>query len=196
MKKIIALLLTVIMIIAMTACGSQEPDEGEAAKDTMEYTVDEQAVELTIMGEGNDDVVYTADDFEKMGLTENAYSGRNKKVLDARQFMTFEGIEVNELLKAAGYETEGAKLTVICSDGYTKEYDVAKDLYGKYTFADNETDNKTEVVPMIALVNDEEAEYPAPFKLVFGQADYDNNESQDFNMQGWLSYIQCIKVTY
>lgn len=197
MKKIITLLLGVMMIMAMSSCGDSGQPSEVPEKNSMEYTIDKGAVTLTIMGEDKDEVVYTAEDLKNMGLESRDYSGRNKKVQDARQFMSFDGIEVKKLLKEAGYETDGATISVICSDGYTKEYNVDSDLYGKYTYKDNETNDKEEVVPMIAVVEDDgEAEYPAPFKLVFGQADYDDNESQDFNMQGWLSYIQCIKVTY
>ena len=198
MKRIWTLLLCIMIMFslaAFTGCG-QESDE--STEDTaLEYTIDKQAVTLTIMSAGKEDVVYTAEDLQQMGLTENTYSGRSKKVQNARQFATYSGVDVNTLLQNAGYDTENIVIKVICSDGYTREYDVADDLYGKYTFSDNETDNKTEVIPMIAVVQaDESSEYPAPFKLVYGQEDYDTNDSQDFNMQGWASYIQCIQVSY
>lgn len=197
MKKIWTLLLCAVMVFSLAVfTGCQQGDSGSSS-DMSEYSVDEQAVTLTVMGADHEDVVYSKEDITKLGLTENTYSGRSKKVQNARQFLTFSGIDVNTLLENAGYKTEGAVIKVICSDGYVREYDVEDDLYGKYTFSDNETDNKTEVIPMIAVVEeDSESEYPSPFKLVYGQEDYDTNESQDFNMQGWASYIQCIQVSY
>ncbi|MDO4545919.1 MAG: molybdopterin-dependent oxidoreductase, partial [Bacillota bacterium] len=181
MKKTLVLLLCIIMAFAFAACGGSEE---EAADADQGYTVDAEATTLTIAGNDQEEVVYTAEDLQAMDTVTNTYSGRNKKVENARQFETYTGVEVNELLKDAGFDPEGAILTVTCSDGYTKDYAVA-DLYGLYAFTDNETDNKAEVVPIFAVIEPEaDAEFPSPFRLIFGQADYDNNEQQDFNMQG------------
>ncbi len=107
-------------------------------------------------------------------------------------------MDLKTLMKDAGFKTDGASFKVVCSDGYTREYYV-DELYGKYAFEDNDSDKKKEVDPVIAVVEqDEDSEYPSPFKLVYGQADYDTytNDSQDYNVQGWGSYIQYIEVSY
>ncbi len=43
-----------------------------------------------------------------------------------------------------------------------------------------------------------DSEFPSPFRIVFGQADYDSfdNSAQDFNTQRWGSYIQLIEVSF
>ena len=135
---------------------------------------------------------------KKLGTEKNTYSGRNKKVQNARIFEEYEGVDLKTLMKDAGVKTDGASFKVVCSDGYTREYYV-DELYGKYAFEDNDSDKKKEVDPVIAVVEqDEDSEYPSPFKLVYGQADYDTytNDSQDYNVQGWGSYIQYIEVSY
>ena len=197
MKKILTLLLCLVMAFSFAACtdnSNQSANEGQ--QEELTYTIDEEATTLTIMGVGHDPVVYTADDLKEMGTHTITYSGRNKKVENARQFETFTGVELNLVLQEAGYDPEDAVLKIICADGYTREYEV-EDLYGLYSFQDNESDEYIEVIPMIAIT-DAYTEYPSPFKLVYGQEDYDTytNATQDFNTQGWATYIQCIQVTY
>lgn len=197
MKKLCLLLICALMICSFTACGSSQTEESSAS-DVPAYAVDENATTLTVAGADRDTVVYTTEDLEKMGTVTLQYSGRNKEVQDARQFNTYTGVELNTLLQNAGFETENAVIKITCSDGYTREYDV-EDLYGLYTYESNDNDNKTEIVPMIAIqenMSEKGMEYPSPFKLVFGQADYDNSESMDFNMQGWATFIQYIEVSY
>ncbi|NLD20053.1 MAG: molybdopterin-dependent oxidoreductase [Clostridiales bacterium] len=196
MKKLWVLLLCMVMAFSLAACGSS--DDSKADDQTKGYTVDEQATDLTIAGEGQKDAVYTADELKALGETTLTYSGRNKKVENARQFFEYTGVDLKTVLKDAGFDTKNAILKITCSDKYTVEYKV-DDLYGLYAYANNESDERTEVIPMIAVVEpDADSEYPAPFKIVFGQADYDTytNEEQDFNSQGWASYIQYIEISY
>ncbi len=200
MKRLLAVLLCIIMAMSFAACGSST-DKGSSAgsegKAASEYKVDPEATTLTI-SDGSTQKEYTADDLKKLGMEKNTYSGRNKKVQNARFFEEYEGVDLKTLLEDAGFKTDGASMKVVCSDGYTREYYV-DELYGKYAFKDNDSDKKKEVDPVIAVVEaDEDSEYPAPFKLVYGQADYDTytNDSQDYNVQGWGSYIQYIELSY
>lgn len=197
MKKLCLLLICTLVICCFTACGDSQNQETSAA-DVPAYTVDEQATTLTIAGAGHDTAVYTAEELEDLGTVTLTYSGRNKKVQNARQFKTFTGVELSKVLEEAGFASDDAILKITCSDGYTREYEV-DDLYELYTFESNENDNKTEIVPMIAIqegMNEKGVEYPSPFKLVYGQADYDTSESMDFNMQGWATFVQYIEVSY
>lgn len=194
MKRFIVILMSAVLVMGMAACSSEESkDTGKSYPD---YTIDENATTLTIEGEGKDPVVLTVEDFEKIGLEERTYSGRNKQVENARQFLTYSGVDLDELLEYAGFKTEGAELYVVCSDGYTREYEL-DELHELYAYSSNENDNKELIAPMIAILEDDpESEYPCPFKLVYGQESYDTLKSQDFNMQGWLYYIQYIYVSY
>lgn len=194
MKKVTKILLCFLLVFTLTACqggtsGKEENNELPA------YTVDPQAVTLTVAGTGAETIVYTAEDLAKLGTVTYSYSGRNKQVENARQFFEFTGVELSKVLKASGFDIEDVNIKVVCGDNYTREYSV-EDLYELYTYEDNETDNKEEVLPMIAILEpSDEAEYPSPFKLIYGQEDWDTLSAQDFNMQGWATYIQYIEIT-
>ena len=199
MKKLIVLTMMVaVMVASVAGCSSGSSSDKDADKEKTypEYEIDESATTLTIEGEGQETVVLMVEDFQKLDQIERTYSGRNKQVENARQFLTYTGVDLDDLLEYAGYETEGAILYVMCSDGYTREYDL-DDLHNLYAFSSNDNDEKTEIAPMIALLEEDvESEYPCPFKLVYGQASYDTLKTQDFNMQGWLYYLQYIYVSY
>ena len=200
MKRLTAVLLCMIMVLSFAACGGDSGNSDQGSGDSskaVEYKVDPEATTLTV-SDGKTQKEYTADELKKLGTEKNTYSGRNKKVQNARIFEEYEGVDLKTLMKDAGFKTDGASFKVVCSDGYTREYYV-DDLYGKYAFEDNDSDKKKKVDPVIAVVEqDEDSEYPSPFKLVYGQADYDTytNDSQDYNVQGWGSYIQYIEVSY
>lgn len=194
-KRIAAMLTGVFLLFLLTACSNLNTGSAVNETETESYEVDAQAATLTIAGQGSETVVYTAEAFQEMELETHQYSGRNKTVENTRIFKTYTGIDLKTILKESGFEEDGAIIQVVCSDGYTREY-VVEDLYGLYSFKDNETDDKEEVNPMLVVQEDEDLEYPSRFMLVYGQQDYDTNDTMDFNMQGWLSYIQYIEVSY
>ena len=188
-KKWIALITCLMIALSMGACGEEE-------KETSEYQVDPQATTLIVEGEKGEATAFTEGELKELGTVTLSYSGRSKSVENARQFFTYEGVELGKVLKAAGIEPEGARMKVYCSDGYTREYDV-DELYEMYYFPDNETDDKEKVLPMITIIPaDGTEEYPCPFRLIHGQKDYDTAGAMDFNMQGWASYMQYIRVTH
>lgn len=188
MKKKLIVLLSVLMMMLCAACGG--------SKEVPEYDIDPEATTLTVVTAGKEPVVLTAEDVEAMGVMTNEYSGRNKTVENARIFCTYKGVDLKKFLEEAGFKSDDAIIKVVCGDGYTREYEV-DDLYGLYTFESNDDDDCKEVNPMIAFKEREDGdEYPSPFKLVYGQKDYDTNDTQDFNMQGWATYIQYIEVSY
>lgn len=191
-KKITVLFLILLVIVSAAAC---QKTTQETEKELETYAIDEQAETLTIAGAGYQTVVYTVEEFQKMKMETHQYSGRNKTVENARIFETYTGVDLKTLLKQSGFPEDGAMLKLICSDGYTRRYTV-DDLYGLYAFQDNKTDEKEEVNPMIVLLSEEELEYPSRFQLVYGQEDYDTQNSMDFNTQGWAHYIQYIEVSY
>lgn len=199
MKKIWTILLALVMAFSVAACADDDAQSGaEQDNQEMKYTADVNATTLTIMGANHETVVFEVSDLESMGMITATYSGRNKAVQNARQFESFTGVPLDIVLEAAGFSIEDATMKVICSDGYTREYDV-EDLFGLYAYANNESDDKAEVIPIIAIIDaSEDSEYPAPFRLIYGQEDYDTytNETQDYNTQGWASYIQCIQISY
>lgn len=190
-RSIIAIIMCLGMCAAFAACGESSNEEAAV-------TVDPQGTELTVMGEGFEKT-YTAEDLTALGTETVTYSGRNKKVENARVFQEKTGVDLKTVLIDAGLpeaEADKAVLKVTASDEYVNEYKVA-DLYdGRIAFADNDSDKGEEVGAMIA-VNDEKGDYPSPFQIVFGQADFDtfDNSAQDFNMQNWGSYIQIIEVS-
>ena len=188
MKKRIVLLLSLIMLMLFAGCGAKE--------ELPEYEIDPAATTLTVVTAGKDPVILTAEDVEAMGVMTNDYSGRNKTVKNARVFSTYKGVDLRTFLEEAGFKSKDAIIKVVCGDGYTREYEV-DDLYGLYSFESNNNNDCKEVNPMIAFKEREDGDdYPSPFKLVYGQKDYDTNDTQDFNMQGWATYIQYIEVSY
>lgn len=194
-KKLSVLFLALLLCLTMISCGGQE-EKGEASRrEESVYRVDPQSEMLTILG-SEGETVYTREELENLGLEERTYSGRDKKVKNARQFFTFSGVDLGVLLEDAGYETDGGSMKVFCSDGYVREYDL-EDLFELYSYQDNDGDDCERIPPMIAVTDEEEGwEYPSSFRLVYGQADYDTETSMDFNMQGWACYVQCIELHY
>ena len=211
-KKIFSIILAAVMVLVMSfslaGCGSDDAgsstDSSESQKTA--YTVDKEAVTLTI-SDGSTEKVYSKEDIEKLGTETHTYSGRSKSVENARFFSEYTGVDLKKLIKDAGFDPEGASIKVICSDNYTKEFSVDS-LYGLYAFKDNESDDKVEVPAMIAIIDpdsddntgskSDKKSYPAPFRLVAGQADWDTytNDSQDYNVQNWASYVQYIEVSH
>lgn len=119
MKILLAVLLCIIMAMSFAACGSST-DKGSSAgsesKAASEYKVDPEATTLTI-SDGSTQKEYTADDLKKLGMEKNTYSGRNKKVQNARFFEEYEGVDLKTLFEDAGFKTDGASMKVVCSDG-------------------------------------------------------------------------------
>lgn len=193
MKRLLVLTISLVMVLTMAACESGDKDNKSKFP---EYKIDPQAITLTVEGQNGEKKVFTEEELKKLGTETHSYSGRNKSVENARQFFTYEGVDLKKVLKAAGLKPEGAGIKVLCADGYTREYQV-DELYDLYYFPNNETDDKEKVTPMIALVPADGSEkYPSPFKMVHGQEDYDTATTMDFNMQGWASYMQYIQVAY
>ncbi len=186
------ILACLCLSLLLTACGGGKKESEEHT----EYAIDPQTESLTIAGAEGSPAVYTRADLEKLGLETRTYSARGKEKKNARQFLEFSGVDLDTLLEDAGYSTKGVFMKVFCSDGYVREYDV-EELFDRYVYEDNASGEKKPAAPMIALADDEKGwEYPSPFRLVYGQADYDTGQSMDFNMQGWASYVQYIEVSY
>ncbi len=207
-RSILVAAVILVMAAAVAGCGDKaDSTGGSSGKPETTYTVDKDATTLTVT-DGSKEKVYTEEDVEKLGTETHTYSGRNKSVKNARFFNEFTGVDLKKLIEDAGFDPEGAVIKVICSDNFTKEYYVDS-LYGLYAFRDNDSDDKTEVPAMIAIIDTEKVDentgsksdkkkYPAPFRLVTGQADWDTytNDSQDYNVQNWASYIQYIEVSH
>ena len=200
-------ILCLVMSFALAACGDSDEGTVEEPQQEASYTIDPQATTLTIAGMASPDggsieAVYTVEDLEALGTETVTYSGRNKKVQDARQFWDMTGVDLKALLVDAGVdesELDDVILKVTCSDEYVMEYEL-EDLYDdKYAYKNNETNDRTPVGAMIAIEDPgDDSEFPSPFRIVFGQADYDtfDNSAQDFNTQNWGMYIQLIEVSF
>lgn len=215
MKKGLKLILAIIMCMAIgfafTACGSGEPQpddqDGATTEATQEVDVDSQAETITVSGMADEngnvlkEQTYTFDDVEAMGMESRIYSGRNKKVENERQFMQFQGVDLGLFLKNAGVnegDMEDAIIKVTCADGYQNEYKFEDINDDRYAYNDNESNERTPITAMLACVMDEDGDYPSPFKIVYGQEDYDtyDNSAQDFNTQGWGSYIVKMEISF
>lgn len=199
LKSIVTILMCVTMCFVFAACGSDSEEVAEQPQTTeAAATIDPEGTDLTVKGD-DFEKTYTADDLTALGTETIRYSGRNKKVENARVFQEKTGVDLKTVLADAGLpesKMDKAVLKVTASDEYVNEYELAELYEGKIAFADNDSDKGKEVGAMIAIC-DEEGDYPSPFQIVFGQADYDkfDNSAQDFNVQNWGSYIQIIEVS-
>jgi len=185
-KRIMAASLCIIIALAFSACGSgdsNESDNNGSGKEKSEAA-------LVITGYNDDKTEFSLEDIEEMGTETYIFSGRDKKAGNERQIQEFKGVPLAEVLEAAGYGKSGETMKVICSDGYSREYET-EDLSGLYAFADEEDTEGTKVEPILAI---EEKDGEKIIRLVYGQEDYDSPETKDFNMQGWASWIEKIEV--
>lgn len=200
MKKLNCFFIVFLLLAAMlTGCGG---DQGQKQTQTTEAAEGNTEYVLTISG-SEGEKTYTVPELEQLGLETHSYSGRNKENNNERQVREYTGISLTKLLKDAGYSAESETIKVICSDGYSREYELSSllDLY----FFDGEKAKKGEKVePMLAVITEGESmgndktyksSEGSPLRLVFGQADYDSSYTMDFNMQGWASYVEKIEVT-
>jgi len=185
-KKILAASLCIIIALAFSACGGSESNESDnngSGKEKSEAA-------LVITGYNDDKTEFSLEDIEEMGMEKYIFSGRDKKADNGRQIQEFTGVPLKEVLEAAGYGATGEIMKVICSDGYSREYEI-DDLFGLYAYADEEDTEGVKVDPILAI---EEKDGEKIIRLVYGQEDYDAPETKDFNMQGWASWIEKIEV--
>ena len=96
MKRLTAVLLCMIMVLSFAACGGDSGNSDQGSGDSskaVEYKVDPEATTLTV-SDGKTQKEYTADELKKLGTEKNTYSGRNKKVQNARIFEEYEGVDL------------------------------------------------------------------------------------------------------
>ena len=211
LRTLIAVLMCMAITFAFAACGSDGSDgtdDQTATKATEEtVNVDSQAETITVSGMADEngtaleEKTYTLDDVEALGMETRTYSGRNKKVENARQFMEFSGVDLGTFLKDAGVDAtdlDDVIIKVICADNYQNEYEFEDISEERYAYSNNESNERTAITAMLACVTDEDGEYPSPFKIVYGQADFDtyDNSAQDFNTQGWGLYIVKMEISF
>jgi len=196
-KKIIALILCMIMAIMAVGCGSSETSSEDTNNDSSGSTK-----VLTILKTGSDkSTEMTTDDVKKLGTVTQSYSGRNKSNNNKRIIKKYTGVDLKKLLEKAGYKNAKV-IKITASDGYTKEYEIAT-LYDLYAYKDEKSTKGTKVNPIIAIAKegtqmgsneDFDPNDGMPLQLVYGQADYDSEDTKDFNMQGWVAYVEKIEV--
>ena len=187
--------MALLLVFSLAACTSTTESTKETeTTEVTEATVDPQSEVLSIVQDGNVVKAYSVDELKALGTETYNYSGRSKKNDGARVIKTYEGVKLETILKDAGIDAAGCTLTCIAADGYTKEF-AFDDINTLYAFADETSTDKTEVPAIIAIGEaKDDAEYPSVFQIVFGQADYDSEESADFNMTSWVSYLVNIEV--
>ena len=185
-KRVMAASLCIIIALAFSACGNGDSNQSENKDSEKEKS----EAALVITGYNDDKTEFSLEDIEEMGTETYIFSGRDKKAGNERQIQEFKGVPLAEVLEAAGYGKSGETMKVICSDGYSREYET-EDLSGLYAFADEEDTEGTKVEPILAI---EEKDGEKIIRLVYGQEDYDSPETKDFNMQGWASWIEKIEV--
>lgn len=193
-------LLAVLMAIFFAGCGSGGTDDagsGQTAGST-----DKTAVILTVSGTQGEKE-YSLEQLEELGMETCSYSGRNKENNNERQVREYTGVKIRTLLEDAGYGKPGETMKVICSDGYSREYELDS-LYDLYFFNGEDAKKGDPVEPMLEVIQEGEsmgndkiyhADEGSPLRLVFGQTDYDSDYTMDFNMQGWASYVEKIEVS-
>ena len=148
------------------------------------------------------EVVFSEQDIKNMAAESGTYSFRNKEKNNIRQFTTFSGVPITTLLKAAGWDGTSDILRITCSDGYSNRYKISE-INDLYSYPDSSGTQGTKVPAMIAIL--EEGSYMgndlyyhhsegSPFRLIYGQEDFDSDFTKDFNMQGWGYYISELVV--
>lgn len=151
---------------------------------------------LTVSGSKVAETVkFSLNEMKNMDLQTIIYTGRNKQYNNERQTIKIKGVALADILDEAGMKSGATTLKVICSDGYIKVYDLQSLLEDAYSYADSESG---ELVPTVVAIKEGGSYYDAgegnPFRLVMGQADYDSDETKDFNMQNWAKYLEEIVI--
>jgi DMSO/TMAO reductase YedYZ molybdopterin-dependent catalytic subunit len=151
---------------------------------------------LTISGsQVAEPVKLSLNDMQDMGLQTFTFTGRNKLYDNARQTFEITGVTLADLLAAAGASSDATSLKVICSDGYVKVYDLQRLLADAYSYSYSD---EGELVPAVIAIQENGAYYDGgegnPFRLIMGQADWDNDETKDFNMQNWAKNLKEIVI--
>lgn len=201
-RKILVALLAAFTMMAVAGCGGGSESGGNEATLPEGYEPGTEKI-LTVATADGTETEYSEADLVDMGMVEYQYSGRNKEQSNERQIRTYMGVALDTLFDAAGAD-EVTSFIVVCSDGYTREYDMAT-LSDLYFFENNDDGTEGQSVPpMLALLqageemgNDKtyDPKDGNPLRLVFGQESYDSSETMDFNMQGWANYVERIEIT-
>lgn len=198
MKKILTLIICLVVLFTAASCGNKDTNTQTGAG---EKTPSADVI-LQIQNEsGNQMVQMSLDDIKKLGTVTLQYSGRSKEQNNKRDIEEYTGVPLEKLLEKEGFN-DVKVIRVVCSDGYTKEYELDK-LNSLYAFKNDSDTKGTKVESMLAIVDNKELTSkdsqfdPAdgtPLRLVFGQESYDTKETKDFNMQGWASFVETIVV--
>ena len=144
---------------------------------------------ITVNGSGLNNTIYlTYADLNSMDKVKITYTGRNKENNNKRQYLNYTGVNLATILNAAGWNGTGKTMKVICSDGYTKKYELSEIMEEYVSFVDD-SDTQGYWVPAIVALLDEDT-----FRLVFGQEATDTDTTMSFNMQGWANYLQSIEI--
>mgnify|MGYP003814274289 CR=1 FL=1 len=201
MKKILAVMICIILALSAAACGSQNSKSTSSDSSSSDKSSGTEKI-LVITAAGSDtEYKMSLNDIEKTGTETCTYSGRNKTNNNERIVKEYTGVDLKKLFAKAGFDNVKT-FKVICCDGYTREYELDK-LYDLYTFKDNDAKKGTKVGPMLAIVDSDDesskddsfdTEDGTPLRIVYGQESYDSDETKDFNMQGWASYVKKIEI--
>jgi len=180
-KKAIAVCICILVAVSAAGCGS-----GSSLSSAQSSAVQSSASSDTVLTvrDRSGDVTrsFTQADLNALDKETHTYSGRSKKDNNKREIKKYTGAELRYFLQEAGIS--GAKeIKVVCDDEYTKEYEVS-DLYDLYAFKNETGPAKTKVPPIITLKDRQ---------LIIGQADYDGEDTKDFNMQNWARGICTIE---
>lgn len=182
----------------------KEPSEEKAfTKPEETKGTETQNYSVKLKGSGlGEEVVISEGDIRKMATESYTYSFRNKEKDNARQFTTFIGVPITTLLAEGGWDNSSDVMRIICSDGYSNRYKISE-INNLYTYQDG-SEKPGEKVPAILAVL-EEGSYMgnglyyhysegSPFRLIYGQEDYDSDFTKDFNMQGWGYYVSELAI--
>lgn len=189
MKKILGAALCVMLIFSMSACGTSGAgsSSGSASPGSTSSQVSSDSSSKAVLKvydkSGNEVKAYTKKEFSALKTVTRTYSGRNKKDKNKRQIVKYKGVDLKVFMKDAGI-ADAKDIMVTCDDDYTNEYNVS-DLYDLYAFKTEKGSSKSKVSPMITIKER---------RLVMGQADYDADDTKDFNMQNWARGICKVEV--
>lgn len=156
--------------------------ETKAKKETKET---KPSGHVLTVKKGGKEVYFTEKELAAMGRVTYKYSYRNKES-EHRQFESCTGVKLSAVLNKSGFS--GSRLRFRSKDGYTREFSASELKASKKAFLKT-SGSSAKSVPTILTLSGSEA-----FRLCFGQAADDTDESGDYNAQYWVKWIESIEV--
>ncbi len=119
MKKIIAVLLVILMLIGVCACAKEKPEETNAAP-TVQVVIDAEIPEFSVLVNGVEVTNETMADYTVYSVQTHSVNSQGTE--DDRLYV---GYAVSDVFAAAGITGEYTEVKAVADDGYEIAYDAA-----------------------------------------------------------------------